>query len=156
MSRRFEIELVPAALVAALIALLAAQFLYHPLGVETVTEGSAPWLPPLPVTIPLQSTAAIEARPLFDPTRGAASATDPGSGVAATIDGVILVGVASRGRRAIAVLRGADAVVHTLERGQQLAGWTLESVGADAVVLARGDERRTIAVGATAAKGPGE
>ncbi len=156
MSRRFEIELVPAVLVAALIVLLAAQFLVRPIGVETWTAGSARWLPPLPVTMQLPSTEAIEARPLFDPTRGAAPATDPASSAPATIDGVTLVGVASRGRRAVAVLRGTDAVIHTLAPGQQLAGWTLDAVRADAVVFARGDERRTIAVGAAATKGPGE
>lgn len=156
MSRRFETEPLPAALVAGLIALLAAQLLYRPPGAESVTAGAARSLPPLPATAPPPSTAAIEARPLFDPTRGTTPATDAASGASATIDAVTLVGVARRGRRAVAVLRGSDGVIHSVEPGQQLLGWTLGAVRTDTVDLVRGDEHRSIAVGATAAKVPGQ
>lgn len=156
MSRSFEIEPLPAALVAGLIALLAAQLLYRPPGVESVTAGAAQSLPPLPATAPLPSTAAIEARPLFDPTRGTAPASDAAGGTSATIDGVTLVGVARRGRRAVAVLRGTDGVIHSVEPGQQLLGWTLDAVHADTVDLVRGDQHRSIAVGSVAAKVPGQ
>lgn len=154
MSRRFEIDLVPAALIAGLIALLAAQLLTDPPGVESVTAVAAQSLPPLPAVAPLPSTAAIEARPLFDPTRGAGPVSEA-SGVSATIDGVTLVGVARRGRRAVAVLRGADGVIHSVEPGQQVLGWTLDAVRADTIDLVRGDEHRSIAVGSVAAKVPG-
>ncbi|QYE33908.1 hypothetical protein KZX46_13880 [Polymorphobacter sp. PAMC 29334] len=150
----FEVAPVPAALAVALTALLAAQLLYNPPAIETVTSGAAHWLPPVAITAPLPSADAIEARPLFNPTRGAAAAADQADSAAATIDGFALFGVASRGRRAVAVLRGADATIHTVGPGQQLVGWTLDAVRPDSVVLVRGDERRTIAVGATATKGP--
>ena len=156
MSRSFKMEPLPAALVAGLLALLAAQLLYSSPGVESVTAGAAQSLPPLPATAPLPSTAAIEARPLFDPTRRTVSASDPASGASATIDGVTLVGVARRGRRAVAVLRSTDGVIHSVEPGQQLLGWTLSAVRADTVDLVRGDEHRSIAVGAVAAEVPSQ
>lgn len=152
MSRRFDIDRLPATLAAALLATLAVQLFYRPPGADTVTVSAGRWLSPLPVAEPLPSTDAIEARPLFNPTRGAIAA-DQTDAASATIDGFTLVGVARRGRVAVAVLRGADAAIHTLGTGQQLVGWTLDAVRADSVVLVRGDERRMIAVGATATNG---
>jgi hypothetical protein len=92
-----------------------------------------------PLPIRAASTApltAIYARPLF----GGANTTDDPSDLPS--DAPQLVGVVGRiGSDAVAMVKSGDGASRTLQVGESVNGWTLESLAIDAAFFTRGGQR---------------
>jgi hypothetical protein len=123
---------------------------------------------PGPAPIPRQATAdarpaisrtaaaiadypRILTRPLFDPARGASGGGAASASASTSLGDYTLVGVASVGGRAEAVLRGPGGETISLRPGEALLGWQIAAIDHGGMVLEQGDVRRAVAVGAPAA-----
>lgn len=108
---------------------------------------------------PVAPQPIVAARNLFAPTRRpdpGLTVTGPGGVLAAAPDalaGATLLGTARSRNYAAAVIRDAQGRASALRVGARLGSWRLVVVARDAAVFARGGERRTLAVGRSAAAG---
>ena len=65
----------------------------------------------------------------------------------APADAPELAGIVGRiGRDAVAMVRGADGRTRTLDVGESVDGWTLESLAIDAAIFTRGGQRARVAL----------
>ncbi|URW74588.1 hypothetical protein M9980_08355 [Sphingomonas donggukensis] len=120
---------------AAVIAVAAPALLLRSAADEAVVVPAPLVLPPAAPDL-----ARAYARPLFG---GAASA--PAAGTPA--DAPELAGIVGRiGRDAVAMVRGADGRTRTLDVGESVDGWTLESLAIDAAFFTRGGQRARVAL----------
>ncbi|WP_174300546.1 hypothetical protein [Caulobacter sp. S45] len=145
--RSAEFDPTPVLLAAALAIGVAVQVLLpgapssttslHPLRL-----GRAGRIMPAPA---LPAYPAIAARPLFTPGRAAQASVTPDVAPAGSFS---LLGAASSGRGASAVLRSQDAGVHVVGLGESLLGWRLVAVTHDGAVVSRGGATQLLRVGA--------
>ncbi len=147
-SLRDEIDPLTFSIWALLVVTFVAQLAW-PTPAPSLSSGRpATPLPPAPQGEATPNFPGILARPLFNPARGAAGASEAAS---TQLSDYTLVGVASVGGRGLAVFKGPGGAVATLRVGQALLGWRVSRVGADGVTLAQGDVRRDVPVSASAA-----
>jgi Type II secretion system protein C len=101
----------------------------------------------LPRRRPPQDFAAITERPVFSQSRRPAAAAPDSRATRRTLDGLILMGtVIGRDRRS-ALLRVPDSqTLQTVFEGQEVAGWTLEKVLPDRVVLSSNGDSMEVSI----------
>lgn len=139
---------VPAALAAALLLGLGVQLALP------APQGAGP-LPPAPhrppalaaPPAPLDTFAAVTARPVFSPDRTAAG--EAGAGVAREGQ-LVLVGVGSGPGGGSATLQTPGSGLQTVAIGQAVQGWRLLLTSADAAVLERDGVRQVLRLGVPA------
>ena len=96
-----------------------------------------PLAPPLP---PVETFAAVDARPLFNPARKPVQPKPTAQAAAALPTDVTLVGVIMGGDRRVALLHTAGANYSTsVQIGATVNGWQVFEIDADRVVLKSGD-----------------
>jgi hypothetical protein len=116
------------------------------------------WVPPAPIppvltdsVVPswnadLGSFMAALDRPLFSSTRKPPAKPEPAAAVVAdTQSDVRVLGLYSSGTSGGAIVR-AEGKVRRVRPGDSLGGWTVKEVRPRDLVLARGDEQRTLDV----------
>lgn len=137
--RRWDIGLT---LVSALLASTLAYEIWAPLGDFDPPAVAVPDQPPPPATIPFnpppQATfAAIDARPIFNPTRKPVEATAvAGNSTAAAPPDVVLVGVIIDPKNQLALVKREGApFAESLALGASLDGWEVTEIAADHVTL---------------------
>jgi len=129
MTRAEQIALGGAALLAMAMPLAMLR------GTAATTDDAAPALLTLPPTPP--ALARVYTRALF----GGGAAVDIEE-AALPDDAPALAGIVGRiGSDAVAMVRGADGATRTLDIGEGIDGWTLESLAIDAAYFTRGGQR---------------
>lgn len=116
------------------------------------------WVPPAPIQpvltdsiVPswnadLGSFMAALDRPLFSSTRKPPAKPEPAAAVVAdTLSDVRVLGLYSSGTAGGAIVR-AEGRVRRVRPGDSLGGWTVKEIRPRDLVLARGDEQRTLDV----------
>lgn len=116
------------------------------------------WVPPAPIqpvltdsivppwSADLGSFMAALDRPLFSPTRKPPAKPEPAAAIVAdTLSDVRVLGLYSSGTAGGAIVR-AEGKVRRVRPGDSLGGWTVKEVRPRDLVLARGDEQRTLEV----------
>ena len=89
---------------------------------------------------PLRSLAEVLTRPLFSPTRRPAAAAAAGGEAQAS--GLVLVGIViAPGEHHALIEHGQPPHLERVIEGQELDGWTVETILPDAVGLRRADQR---------------
>jgi hypothetical protein len=144
--RRGDGSLLPALLVAFLLALAVMQFLLpEP---QDIPRSVAPAItvarPEPPGFAPTSIPAAIIANALFAPARG----TSGGGGDTAT--SIAVAGTVTVARSRYAVVIALDGSLHRLAPGGVVDGWRLVSLGADRARFARQNEIMNVPYGAKA------
>lgn len=120
---------------AAVIAVAAPALLLRSAADEAVVVPAPLVLPPAAPDL-----ARAYARPLFGGAASAPLADTPA-------DAPELAGIVGRiGRDAVAMVRGADGRTRTLDVGESVDGWTLESLAIDAAFFTRGGQRARVAL----------
>jgi hypothetical protein len=85
---------------------------------------------------PLQSYAAVTARPLFTQSRRPPATVD-GTVLAAVEGNLFVAGILLSGGERIALVRqSTDRKAVPVREGQAVGGWTIRSISADGVILA--------------------
>ena len=154
MSRLVNIDFVPAFLVAILGLGLIVQIVLPNSAVTPsfppVLKAARPhggFLPPFDT---IAEYPAIFQQSLFAPTRSSAA-----SGAGSGADDVLsLIGLASTGSSASTVLRTSDGSDHVLRTGEELNGWRLIAANHETALLRRGEETKTLSIGAPLAERP--
>ena len=119
------------------------------------TDGKSDAVRPGPVALPAQPThavppkaayEAIVARPLFAANRRPVTAGDADT-PAAPFPDAGLVGIVIGPAKAVALMRDRQTgQVRRLRHGDRYDGWRVETIDGTAVVFARGDTRRRLAL----------
>jgi hypothetical protein len=95
----------------------------------------------------LQEFSAITERPVFSETRRPEPPASDRSTARRTLDGVILMGtVIGRDRKSALLRVPGSPTLQTVSEGQAIAGWTLEKVLPDRVVLSVGGDSVEISI----------
>jgi hypothetical protein len=143
-ANRFDIAL------TATCCILAGIFAYEvlaPLGEFTLPAVSVPDRPPLPTVAPFNpppqsAFAAIDARPIFNPTRKPVESTAVAGGTTATAPpDVALVGVIIDSKTQMALVKREGAPFsESVLLGASLDGWEVTEITADHVTLRSGGQ----------------
>lgn len=147
--RRADRTLLPAALLALLVLLLAVQLLL-PSSVELPDAGLARPLRLRPLVVaPLAADPVIALRPLFAP--GRTESFEPGAAnKAAPLEGARAVGViATRGGAARLFLQAADGSLVRLAPGNSYRGWRLVRLTPSEAQFVRGTQGVTLPITAS-------
>jgi type II secretory pathway component PulC len=95
----------------------------------------------------LQEFSAITRRPVFSETRRPEPPASDRSTARQTLDGVILMGtVIGRDRKSALLRLPSSPTLQTVSEGQEIAGWTLEKVLPDRVVLSSGGDSVEVSI----------
>jgi hypothetical protein len=157
---RLRSLLLLSALCAALGAMLYEES-ERPLGSKVVVAAGAPAnLPPLPpepqFTMPPESSfAAVLERPVFSPTRRSLQAGEVKASAAPSVD-FTLIGVVITGAERYALVKPSNGdPLERLNVGDELAGWSAVSIGADRVLFRRGTLQKEVVLDYKAPAPPG-
>jgi general secretion pathway protein N len=121
--------------------LAAANVSAAPAGTNTQMAGENP--PSRFSLPPIQSFAAVTARPLFVEDRRPvpeSAGASVGSWSSLTLAGIVI----APGSREALIRHGTPAVVVHLREGQSVDGWTVRSILSDRVVLTNGSEQHDL------------
>jgi general secretion pathway protein N len=93
---------------------------------------------------PLGDYAEVGARPLFSPTRRPAP-PDEAPAAERRMTEMVLTGVVMSPRERFAIVQyGTPPVLQRVSEGQEVQGWTVQTIHADHVVLKSGDLTQTV------------
>lgn len=95
------------------------------------------------VETPLPTYSALLQSPIFAPDR-AARGGEAGPAGPASLDGLVVVGIAVRPGVASALVKSGDGPVTKLRPGQEIAGWRLVGVDPSHLSFVRDGERRIL------------
>ena len=157
--RRNEGTILPAALAALLLALMALQFALvradrtalEPNGVAFAGASAPP-----PDVEPAVVQPAIQARPIFSPALAAVGSGTGGGASADPLAGATVAGAWSVGRRAYLVLRLPNGLSRTLATGQSASGWRLTAITATGARFVQAGKSILVPFGASAPAPPAD